>query len=58
MKKKDRIERLKSEVGGFARQYARKRRRGMDPNDRHYDRKIQKKIRKMKPEDFNELLND
>ena len=52
-----RKERLRGELGVFAKQYARKKQKGHDPNDRGYDREVEKKIRHMKPEDLDELLN-
>ena len=43
----------------FAKQYARKKpKNGGDPNDRNYDRKLEEKIKRMKPEELAELLND
>lgn len=48
--------RLEGEIGAFIRQYARKRYPGMDPNDRRYDREIERKIRRMKPEELDELM--
>jgi hypothetical protein len=50
--------RLEAEVGKFVQQYARKRQKGFDPNDRTYDRKIEKKIRKMDAQTLDMLLND
>jgi len=45
------------DVAVFIRQYARKKRPGKgEPNDRSYDRKIEERIKKMKPEDLDELL--
>ncbi len=41
------------------RQYQRKAQGGLvEPNDRHYSRKIEAKIKRMKPEELDELLND
>jgi hypothetical protein len=53
-----RSERLKSQLGKFIQQYARKACRGFDPNDRHYDRKLEQQIKRMKPEELDELLRD
>jgi len=33
------------------------KRNGFDPNDRSYDRKLEKIIKKMKPEELYELIN-
>lgn len=38
-------------------QYTRKSQRGQEPNDRQYSRKIEAKIKRMKPEELDELLN-
>ena len=38
-------------------QYARKSQRGQEPNDRQYSRKIEAKLKRMKPEELDELLN-
>lgn len=49
---------LRAKVGKFVQQYARKKRPGKgEPNDRHYDRKLAHRIKKMKPEELDELLN-
>jgi hypothetical protein len=53
-KRKDRLER---EIGLFVRQYARKHYPGHDPNDRQYDREIEQIIRRMSPEDLDELMH-
>ena len=50
--------RLQAAVGKFVQQYARKRQKGFDPNDLTYDRKIEKKIRKMDAQTLGTLLND
>jgi hypothetical protein len=52
-----RKQRLQAEVGAFVRQYARKRQKGHDPNDRQYDRKLEKNLRRMKPELLDDLIN-
>jgi hypothetical protein len=52
-----RMQRLQAEVGTFVRQYARKRQKGHDPNDRQYDRKLEKNLRRIKPELLDELIN-
>ena len=52
-----RKEKLQAKVGAFMQQYARKSQRGQEPNDRHYSRKIEAKIKRMKPEELDELLN-
>jgi len=48
---------LEGEVGAFVRQYARKRHPGNDPNDRRYDRELERKLRRMKPEELDALMH-
>ncbi len=52
-----RKEKLRAEIGAFVQRYARKSQRGQEPNDRGYSRAIEAKIKRMKPEEFDELLN-
>ena len=49
---------IKKEVGLFIKQYKRKSDPHVDPNDRMYDRKIEQKIKRMKPEKLQEILYD
>ena len=50
---------IKAEYGVFVKRYARKKpKNGHDPNDRNYDRKLEEIIKRMKPEELAELLND
>jgi hypothetical protein len=44
-------------IGEFLRQYGRPRRKHGEPNDRVYDRKLESKVKRMRPEDLDELLN-
>jgi len=53
-----RKKKLAEEVVVFLQQYARKKRgNGWDPNDRHYSRHIEQMVKRMRPEEFDELLN-
>lgn len=52
-----RKQKLSSKIGAFMQQYTRKAQRGQEPNDRAYSRSIEGKLKRMKPEDFDELLN-
>ncbi|HZF02188.1 MAG TPA: hypothetical protein VE344_09870 [Methylomirabilota bacterium] len=52
-----RKEKLQAKIGAFMQQYARKSQRGQEPNDRSYSRKIEAKLKRMKPEELDELLN-
>ncbi len=49
---------IKAEYRSFLKQYARKHKNSPDPNDRHYDRKLEEKIKRMKPADLCSLLDD
>jgi hypothetical protein len=52
-----RKKKLQAEIGVFLKQYARKAHAGHDPNDRQYDRHIEAMIKRMKPEELDELMN-
>ena len=52
-----RKQKIATEIGAFMRQYQRKAHAGHDPNDRWYDRKLEAKLKRMRPEDLDELLN-
>jgi hypothetical protein len=45
-------------VRRFVEQYGRKAQKGIEPNDRTYDRKVEKTVKRMKPERLDELLRD
>ena len=45
-------------VRTFMRQYSRQAQKGVEPNDRRYDAKIEKKVRRMKPVELGWLLRD
>ncbi len=49
-------QRLAGALGKFVQQYARKAYPHFDPNDRGYDRKIEQKVQRMKPELLDALL--
>lgn len=44
-------------IGAFLQQYSRKAQKGQEPNDRQYNRGIEKIIRKLTPEELDVLLN-
>jgi hypothetical protein len=46
-RKKRRV--TEADVGLFLRQYGRKAQHGHDPNDRHYSREVEKKIKQWRP---------
>ena len=45
-------------VATFIRQYTRKAAQNVDPNDRQYDRDIEQKIRRMRPEELDRLIRE
>jgi hypothetical protein len=49
---------LASRIGEFLRRYGRKAQRGEEPNDRRYDRKIERHLKRMKPTEVAALIND
>ncbi|NJS39876.1 MAG: hypothetical protein HC783_13660 [Rhodobacteraceae bacterium] len=49
---------MAAEVAVFARQYARRKQRGMDPNDRGYDRELEEQLKKMDPAELDRLLRE
>jgi hypothetical protein len=58
MSKPKRIKMLELQIGTFIKQYARKKHAGHDPNDRSYDRNIEKKIKNMNPEELSHIINE
>jgi hypothetical protein len=58
MPEKKKKEWLKSNIGQFVKEYGRKSQRGVEPNDRQYDRKVEKLIKRMDPKELSELLNE
>ena len=53
----DRKKKMAAQIGEFLRQYGRKTQRGVQPNDRQYSRKLEQKLKRMRPEELDELLN-
>jgi hypothetical protein len=52
-----RKQKIAAQVGEFMRQYQRKAQGGMaEPNDRQYSRKLERKLKRLKPEELDELL--
>lgn len=49
---------LAGELGRFVQQYARRAQKGWEPNDRSYDRKVEQKMKQLKPEELSELLSE
>ncbi|WP_045461455.1 hypothetical protein [Caballeronia cordobensis] len=50
--------RLVGQLGTFVQQYGRKARPGgLDPNDRRYDKKVEKAMRALRPDELSDLLS-
>ena len=52
-----RQQKLQARIGGFMRQYQRKASAAF-PNDRWYDRQMEGKLKRLRPEELDALLND
>lgn len=50
--------RLAADLRLFVQEYARKAHKGHDPNDRHYDREVENRVKRMRPEELSRLLED
>ncbi len=49
---------IRANIGTFLQQYQRKAQRGVEPNDRQYDRDLEGKLKRMKPEDLSRLMSE
>lgn len=49
---------ISTRIGEFLRRYGRKRPTQGDPNDRKHDRKLEAQLKRMSPEELDELLRD
>lgn len=47
---------LHENIDGFMRLYQRKAQRGVEPNDRRYDRKVENEIKRMDPVKLDQLI--
>ena len=47
-----------AELQSFAKQYARKAQRGVEPNDRRYKRDVERALKHLKPDELDRLLRD
>ncbi len=54
---KKRVEQLEGKLFAFIKKYSRKAQRRTEPNDRRYDRKIEKWLKTAKPDELSKLLN-
>jgi len=48
---------LDSKFGAFLKSYSRRKHKRFDPNDRSYDRKIEKMVKSMHPEELCKFIN-
>lgn len=55
--KSSRRDREAAEIDLYLRQVARPAQKGKDPNDRRHDRDIERKMRRLKPQALDALLN-
>jgi hypothetical protein len=53
-----RKKKLAGELAAFLRSYGRKAPRGGEPNDRGYDRELEARVKRMRPEELDALLRD
>ena len=53
----NRGKRIQKEIGNFLKSYQRKAQRGVEPNDRQYDRDMERKLKSMDPEALSELMH-
>lgn len=56
MKVRERKQRLGAATARYLRQIGRKAQKGVEPNDRQYDRELDEKLKRMRPEDVDALF--
>jgi hypothetical protein len=54
----NRGKKLAQELGAFLKLYARKTYKNHDPNDRRYDRRIERLVRQLDPEELDRLMRE
>ena len=47
-----------ADIAKFMRQYGRRRQKGVEPNDRRYDRDLEVSVKRLDPGELDELLRD
>jgi len=52
----DKRRRVAADVQLFARQYGRKAQKGVEPNDRRFSKRVNARIKQMRPEELDALL--
>ncbi len=45
-------------VATFLRQYGRRRQKGIEPNDRRYDRELEVRLKKLAPDELDRLMRE
>lgn len=58
MKAPEKKRRLVAATARYLRQIGRKAQKGVEPNDRGFDRKLDEKLKRMRPEDVDTLFRD
>ncbi|MHA3794895.1 hypothetical protein [Sphingomonas sp. YL-JM2C] len=58
MKAREKKRRLTEAAAHYLRQIGRKAQKGVEPNDRGYDHKLDEKLKRMRPEDVDALFRD
>jgi len=52
-----RKQKLAAQIGEFMRQYRHKAQSGNEPNDRQYSRKLERKLKRMRPDELDKSLH-
>lgn len=58
MKARHKKQRLANATALYLRQIGRQAQKGVEPNDRQYDRKLDGKLKRMRPEDVDALFRE
>lgn len=58
MKAPEKKQRLAAATAHYLRQIGRQAQKGVEPNDRGFDRKLDEKLKRMRPEDVDALFRD
>jgi len=58
MKAREKKQRLMEATAHYLRQIGRKAQKGVEPNDRGFDRKLDERLKRMRPEDVDALFRE
>lgn len=58
MKAREKQQRLVAATARYLKQIGRQAQKGVEPNDRQFDRKLDEKLKRMRPEDVDALFRD